>query len=419
MPEQINNPVPVTEESKIDKYAPIAKAIAAIGVGAFGNSPAARGIATGLASSAQQDVRIKQLMDEQERKDRVAEMKARTAKLKQSADFMWQTANAMESVEARNMYLENVGYEDIVSEITGMQFELPESFAADTELLEFDATPFKEAIANIEDPQQQALAKASLTGMIRSASVGDVKEFRMNQQNFQDVTAEPELIQVFDENNNVAYVENIEDAPDGYIFKTPSRTERTLDENQIQVMNKYIKVSDKAANIYKSALADDMKRWDTNFIQLWDEMQASNEKLISLATFQGKDPAIVMSPYPGIIDGAYEIYTASKMIKAAISTGAIPITADNENNEQAIREYVKSNQAEIKSRAGEMYGDDSGKSVTVVKPKKSAPAKDRVATQVADLQGVDKSNKSVVRKRLKDNGYTPSEITAIFKQLGW
>jgi len=135
----ITNESPTTSE-QFEKYSPLIKSLAAISIGAFSDSPVARGIGTGLASSAQDDIRIRQIQAEAQREKNLADIAARQKANKEALSLMWKVGQEMESPVATMKYYDQVGYWDAAG------IARPENLGTEEAPLEFDTAKFLDTV---------------------------------------------------------------------------------------------------------------------------------------------------------------------------------------------------------------------------------------------------------------------------------
>ena len=357
MPDQITSQPNVKTESKFEKYAPLLKSVAAIGLGVFGDSAASRGIATGLANSAQNDIQVRDLLAEETRKKNLADIKARQGKLKMQADLLWKTSQAMESVEARNRFLESQGYEDIVSEMTGVNFELPESFAKDaTPGIDIDFKPFKAEIDAIEDDGQKAMAMAYYNIAVNAAGENKDEQVSLNLKRMRETIDGPAQIPVWNDDGS-AYImagslaEAVEKSGGEFARKSKPKAEEPKVNPKTE---KSYEDFDRASKDYRNSLTLEAYE-DVPAPVAFKTLHKIGTDLLAFNDFDIQSVDAVESPYPGWVDGLYEIVAFTGLFTELVDNDTF--TGDPQSEGDVWKFVINSSvQAEIKRRAGLLSG---------------------------------------------------------------
>ena len=417
----------------LEAFSPIVKSLAAVGFGVFGDSPRSRGIATGLARSAQKDINVRAALDEARREKVLADIKARQEKTKQALALMWKTAQSIESLTARAKYLDlgvDLG-DGQKSYWEHAGIARPESLGSDPVTLEFNTKELIDILDDENSPYNDftiAIVKGHLANAENLADT-DPHGARVEYDKAVAVMNDLPEKKTYFSSDGTRVFDTAKNAFDsGHVFKSHAaamnaKSTEQYDKAVSPLKTALNKITDRFYNQKTNSWGEPVKM---DYGKLFMDGGAISRKMNALAAGLDSPPILNMNiPFPEILQDSYDWEAAFTFIRNMVTSGS----ELDFNDYDVLHDTLYANKETIWHMSEKKRSEDGGyKSKDVTRkpsstektpPTKAAPPSDRVATAVAQLQGADPSVKPAVRKRLKDKGYTPSEIKSVFERLGW
>jgi hypothetical protein len=405
---------------KIDtlkEYAPLVKSLAALGFGALGgDSPKSRGIATGLAKSAEKDVRIRQLMDESAKEQAEKDAKAKAESDEKDLKRRLTVANSLKGEQKNNAY-------DMLGIWDSLRIDAIDVSGGDVPL---DLTEIKSMREQVNAPNsgytdlQKNIINLKFNNALNFAANGDNQNARISIDRAISEMEPAKNYKGFDADGNFQYSTSEADLLNGgFIYGSYSASQQASETKQfkaavaplVNMVNALVKRS-----IFSEDNEDTGK--ETDHLKILREGAPIVRKInYKAAGLESPTAADMNTPFPRWLQDSYDWEAAVKFINSVV--GPLP---ENMGRREVLGNFIGANIEAIWELAEASRSEDGGyksNNVTPKKKKTSDEKSDRIATQVSDLKGVDQSNQAEVTKLLKDNGYTPTEIKSIFSQLGW
>jgi hypothetical protein len=375
MSELITQQPDAPQESQFEKFAPLIKSLAAIGVGAFGNSGMSRGIATGLANSATEDIRVKQLMDEARREQTEKDIKARQEQTKLRFDTIYKIWNGIKDPKAKALYADNMNLPALGEELLGTSFQLPAT-PASPKGLSIDTRAIRTSINAITDPATKARAEVYYGVMQQAIAGGKGAVASLNMERLNGVLT-PTLKTYYKEDGSGA--EDFPDAKTAYDAGYPRSTYPGVDTNDPAKDGKE-DLKKQVSEINQATEALEIKsfvKYDNetvNYVKAFENIGSKISGALLLAGGLDVNVPTISSPFPGTIDGPYHLLAASNFIKGVV-TNALdnPGLSERLGTMPGIEQVIKDNISTINQMAEDLKAADQNRApITIGGSKKQA-----------------------------------------------
>jgi len=350
MPENIPIQPEVPEESKFEKYAPIVKSLAAIGVGLAGNSGMSRGIATGLAASAKEDVRIKQILDDERRKQTERDIKARQDQLKLQFDTMYKVWNSLDSEKAKSLYAEQTNFWNIAEKYVGTDITVPPSPEA-PEGLDVNLGAIRNDINVVEDPGHKAHLEVLFGSLQKFVTEGDATAASIaSERIYKSLNPTPKTYFKADGSGARNFTDGKTAFDHGYpltSYPTSTKDVDTNDKYDLKIRTKNI---DSDSDKLKSSSSIVYDNETVNYVKGFQNLSADIESALLLANNieNGTPPRLNESPLPGVVNGPFEILAAGQLLTRIVNGAeGYPGAIEKLGTMAGIEDVIKDNIGEV------------------------------------------------------------------------